>query len=300
MKKVYLISISGGKDSQATWNYMKNKYKHKGLLIPYFCDTGWESEETYKHLKYLEKKLGKLYRIKSDKYSGFEDMCIKRKGFPSRIRRFCTEELKIIPSTKFIRRWKRKGYKVVNVVGVRASESKSQKLKTPKIKNGVKWWIAPKRDVENIYKTSFLGIMPKARIKKDGTFSIPKKAKYFYSQQNSVTTYQPIVHWNTREVMEYNILNNTKNNPLYAQGYSRVGCLPCINANKLERGLLSDKVVNKVTDLEKAVQATTQKTKPVFFHKGGILHDFAYYHKKDKYNTLGFELGCINQLGFCE
>lgn len=301
MKTVYLVSVSGGKDSQAAWIYALKHYSKKGLVIPYFADTGWEAEETYEHLKYLEKTLNsKLTYIKSDKYDGFEDMCIKRKGFPSRVGRFCTEELKIFPAEKFIREWQSKGYRVRNITGVRRDESKTQYLKEPIVKNGVKWWVVPKRDGEGKYKTSFMGKLPTPTKRKDGSLSYPKKSKQYYSKSNSVTTIQPIVYWNTREVLEFNILSGTKNNPLYAKGLTRVGCHPCINANKHEIGSLPLHIVERVRKLEKDVQAQTIKTKPVFFHKGGELKDFAHYFNKHQYNSLGLELGCINQLGICE
>jgi len=288
--KAYLVSISGGKDSQDCLNYILSRYP-KERIIPYFCDTGWESEETYEHIKYLEKTLDiKIHTIKSDKYDGFEDMCIKRKGFPSRIGRFCTEELKIFPAKKFIESYKKQGFNVVNVVGVRASESKSQKLKKPVIKNGVVWWITSKRDCENMYKSSFLGVLPKSK----------KKARSFYKKENAVTTFQPIVYWGEREVYEFNIKCRTKNNPLYAQGFTRVGCMPCINANTIELSLLKPSTIQRIDNLEKAVQATTTNTRPVFFHKGGELKSFKEYRKKYNYNSLNFDLGCINHLGICE
>lgn len=304
MKKVYLVSVSGGKDSQATWIYMKNHYESKGkTIIPYFADTGWEADETYEHLKYLENKLGKLIRISSDKYEGFEDMCVKRKGFPSRIGRFCTQELKIIPSEKFIRSFQDKGYRVVNVTGVRAEESKSQKLKKPVFRNGVSWWFTPKRDIENLYKTTFIGTVPKPTLRKDGTWSYPKKSKAFYSKGNSVTVFQPIVHWEEEDVYDYNTDNNTKNNPLYQQGYTRVGCFPCIMAKVTEIATLPKKAVNRVNELERRVQEVATKTKPVFYHKGGKLTLFSEHYAKHhaKYgNHLSMDLGCVNHLGKCE
>lgn len=77
MKTINLISLSGGKDSQAVLNYCLKHYK-KETIIAYFCDTGWEAPETYKHLEYLEETLNiKIERVKSSKYKNFEDMCIK-------------------------------------------------------------------------------------------------------------------------------------------------------------------------------------------------------------------------------
>ena len=135
-KFVVLVSVSGGKDSQAALNFILAKCK-RVEVVPYFADTGWEAEKTYKHLDYLEKSLNiKIHRIKSKNYDGFEDLSIKR-GFPNRLKRFCTEELKIIPSNDFIKSYQDMGYTVINVTGVRADESESKILKEPKVKNGV-------------------------------------------------------------------------------------------------------------------------------------------------------------------
>lgn len=283
-KIIVLVSVSGGKDSQAALNKILKKCK-RIPVVPYFADTGWESPKTYEHIKYLENVLNiQIHRIKSDKYDGFEDMCIKRKAFPSRVRRFCTEELKIIPSNNFIKKYQSMGYIIINVTGVRKDESISQKLSKPKIKNGVNWWITPKRSAENKWKFSFFYPCTK-KIIKDGL---------------GVLTYQPIIDWTAEQTLLYNLECGTKNNPLYSEGFTRVGCYPCINANTLEIGLLDKDRVEKINQLEKKVQATTINSRPVFFHKGGKLKNFSEIHQKYKFNGLDLDLGCINQFGICE
>ena len=297
MKKVYLVSVSGGKDSQAAANFMLKNYP-KDQLVFYFCDTGWEADETYQHIAYLEKAWGvKIHRVASEKYDGFEDLCEKRKGFPTRQGRFCTIELKLIPSINLIKSYKDAGYKVVNVVGVRADESKTKKLKKQKIINGVVWWIQPARDVENVWKSVFMGEgLPKSK----------KAIKQYYTKENAVTTYQPVVYWSARDVLEYNILSGTKNNPLYAKGHTRVGCMPCIMANNLEVGLLQDFHIARIKELEARVSSASNLNdgdKPTFFQnksKDGRKQQIDEYARKRAYNTLGFELGCINQFGVCE
>ena len=247
MKKIYLVSVSGGKDSQASWIWMKNNYPRSNIRA-YSCDTGWEHEETYKHLDYLEDTLGRIDRISSEKYDGFEDMCIKRKGFPTRIGRFCTVELKIKTSESYIRKWIDAGYKVINVVGVRADESRN-------------------RSGEGKWKCTFLGDIPKYR-KYKRKIKPPSKnsLKKYYKKENAIVTYQPIVHWEERQVYEYNIKNNTKNNPLYTKGFTRVGCIPCIMARVGEIGLLEAKYIDRIDKLEKNVaKVSNLKEKPTFF-----------------------------------
>lgn len=273
MNTIVLASISGGKDSLASYIETTAKWGGRYEIIPYFCDTGWEHELTYDYLDYIESKIGAIVRLKSDKYDGFEDMCIKRKMIPSRVKRFCTEELKVFPSVKFMREWKAKGYRIINVVGVRKDESK-------------------KREPENMWKTTFLGKLPSNKSGKRA------RAKY-YTKENTITTYQPVVYWNTLDIFTAITKAGFKNNPLYSMGYSRVGCYPCIQAKVNEIGMLDDKTVARVTTLEEAVSLVAG-AKILFWHKGGIPVSMKTRHRSTKYNSLGLELGCINQFGICE
>lgn len=265
--------MSGGKDSTASYIEAKARYGSRYKIIPYFCDTGWEHELTYEYINYLESKIGCIVRLKSDKYDGFEDMCIKKKMIPNRLKRFCTEELKVFPSIKFISQWKAKGYRVINVVGVRKDESK-------------------KREPENMWKTTFLGKLPSNKSSK-------KAKSKFFNRDNTVTTFQPVVYWNALDVFTAIQKAGFKNNPLYSMGFSRVGCFPCIQANTNEIGMLDQKTVDRVTELEKTVSAKSGRY-TVFLHKGGKLVSLGNKHRSNKYNGLGLELGCINQFGICE
>ncbi|MCT7528774.1 phosphoadenosine phosphosulfate reductase family protein [Aliarcobacter cryaerophilus] len=281
---IILVSVSGGKDSQATANYILKKHKRIPVVL-YFADTGWEAKETYKHLDYLEATWNKkIHRIKSKKYNGMEDLA-KKRGFPNRLKRFCTEELKIIPSNNFIKQYQEQGYTVINVVGVRNDESKSQKLKKPKIINGVNWLFTPKRDVENKWKFSFF---------------YPCSKKIIKAKQG-VLIYQPILNWTAKQVLEYNLKCGTRNNPLYSQGRTRVGCEPCVECGVREISDLAIETVLRITKLEQEVSELKGK-KCVFYHKGGELQDFNKLYTKYKYkhNALDLDFGCINQFGICE
>lgn len=270
MKRVYLVSVSGGKDSSVTWSYMEKNYAHKGLIVPYFSDTGWEHEDTYLYLDYLEKYFGKkIHRIKSDKYDGFEDMCIKKKMIPSRVRRFCTQELKIRPSEKFIQGWIDKGFRVVNVTGVRKEESRA-------------------RSGEGVWKFNFFS----------GGAAITKRS---IKNRTGCVVFQPIVDWTIHEVYGYAKQHGIDLNPLYYKGFQRVGCYPCIMTNKTEMGFIDQERISRISDLEKSVSEVSG-CKRVWFCADGNKPPISYADmaKKQKYNTLGLDLGCINHLGKCE
>lgn len=117
-----VASISGGKDSAAMSLYLAE------LGIPHeriFLDTGWEHERTYEYLSgELARVLGPIKWISAPKQ--MEDL-IRHKGmFPSRLRRYCTQELKVFPMVRYLRERMDTGLDVVNAVGIRAAESEAR------------------------------------------------------------------------------------------------------------------------------------------------------------------------------
>ena len=94
IKKV--VPLSGGKDSQATLIYACDKYGPQNV-IAVFCDTKWEHELTYAHIKYLIEKLGcDFVDLTSKKYDGMLGLAKKKGRFPATKSKFCTTELKVI------------------------------------------------------------------------------------------------------------------------------------------------------------------------------------------------------------
>ena len=118
-----IISVSGGKDSTAmvlhmlelgfTWEQMEMVY----------MDTGWEHASTYQYLEYLESFFGEeITRLKSqipihpehkdfildlERRIGWESpfirWTVKKTMFPSRIRKWCTDYLKLQPFKRYVK-----------------------------------------------------------------------------------------------------------------------------------------------------------------------------------------------------
>lgn len=112
MKKIYIVNLSGGKDSTA----MLFKLLEMNSTIDYivFCDTGVEFPEVYEHINKVNlylRKWNKSITILKPKYNFIEYMTkYKRKKskyrelpyfFPSYNCRWCTGELKLYPLLKF-------------------------------------------------------------------------------------------------------------------------------------------------------------------------------------------------------
>jgi 3'-phosphoadenosine 5'-phosphosulfate sulfotransferase (PAPS reductase)/FAD synthetase len=116
-----VASVSGGKDSAAMSLWLTEQgIEHDRV----FCDTGWEHADTYEYLRgALTAKLGPITEVRSAKYpGGMAEMIRARKGFPARVRRFCTQELKVYPLAKFLND-RQDVADCVNAVGIRAAES---------------------------------------------------------------------------------------------------------------------------------------------------------------------------------
>jgi 3'-phosphoadenosine 5'-phosphosulfate sulfotransferase (PAPS reductase)/FAD synthetase len=139
--ELHLLSLSGGKDSVAAALYLREQgIEHERI----FMDTGWEHPQLYAHLDYLEEVLGPIHRVAARlpdlpaeimpeieeiealvgrSPSAFVRWVVYKGMFPSRIRRFCTRSLKVDPFLKFV---KELDADIVNVVGVRAAESRAR------------------------------------------------------------------------------------------------------------------------------------------------------------------------------
>lgn len=117
--KVVVANISGGKDSTALSLWLHEcGIEHRRV----FADTGWEHPATYDYLHHvLEPKLGPIDWVRGPRQ--MVDLIESRGMFPSRQRRFCTEELKVKPIGEYMLTLP--GPRVT-VLGIRASESQAR------------------------------------------------------------------------------------------------------------------------------------------------------------------------------
>jgi 3'-phosphoadenosine 5'-phosphosulfate sulfotransferase (PAPS reductase)/FAD synthetase len=114
-----VASISGGKDSAAMSLWLTEQGIDHDRV---FLDTGWEHPATYDYLRgELAAKIGPITWLSSPHKMV---STILRKGmFPSRQRRFCTQELKVFPMQRHLNALIEGGAELVNAVGIRAAES---------------------------------------------------------------------------------------------------------------------------------------------------------------------------------
>lgn len=139
-----VASVSGGKDSTA----LVLALRRAGIPARYvFADTGWEADETYRYLDLLRDRLSiAIDVVKAERIAGLEDRIrstvglpprwresammeriVQRAGFPARIQRWCTRELKLEPLRKYHDMIEAtEGVETVSAIGVRGDESEDR------------------------------------------------------------------------------------------------------------------------------------------------------------------------------
>jgi 3'-phosphoadenosine 5'-phosphosulfate sulfotransferase (PAPS reductase)/FAD synthetase len=279
---MHVVSMSGGKDSTATALVAIEMHGRENCRFV-FADTGNEHEATYEYAQqYLPTMLGiKVDVVRADFTDEFAtkranlarlaagepesavygkrkfhypwtqeaaaralellhptgnpylDMCMLKGGFPSRKRQFCTQYLKTEPLTEYQLDLIDSGYDVWSWQGVRIDESESR------------------------------------RTRLQGTGACVKS---FDVIGGGLFHYRPILRWHVEDVFEAHALAGIQPNPLYRQGMSRVGCMPCINASKAELAEIARRFpdeIERLAEWERLVSNVTRPHSPVsFFHMG--------------------------------
>ena len=128
-QKRSVVMLSGGKDSVATLLWARRT----GLdPIAVYEDTRFEWEGHYAHLDELERLIQPIIRIQSDK--SFLEWGRHKGTFPSRVRKWCTEELKLKVGKQWLDHYRETtGEDVQLLLGIRREESakRADPAKTP-------------------------------------------------------------------------------------------------------------------------------------------------------------------------
>ncbi|MCP4186025.1 MAG: phosphoadenosine phosphosulfate reductase family protein [Gammaproteobacteria bacterium] len=194
-KKDYkiLVPVSGGKDSQTC---LKLAVAAVGAdnVLGLFCDTKFEHPKTYKHID----DIAKLYGVDIVTVNGGSvlEKSIKYGRFPGGGARHCTDELKIRETKIYLKAMAERqgGFEVW--YGMRSDESSER----------------AKRYANKVDETLY---HPHEIMRK-----YPK-----YLGEMGVRFKLPVLDWVTEQVFKY---LDGEENPLYGEGFARVGCFPCL------------------------------------------------------------------------
>lgn len=193
---VVVASVSGGKDSTALMLALREKGVEFRAV---FADTGWEAPETYAYLDVLRERLGPIDVVRPAR--DMRASIRHRAGFPGRMERWCTPELKLAPLRAY---HDAIGVETVSAMGVRAEESEAR-ARMPVWADDDDW----------------------------GGY-----------------VWRPLLSWTIDDVIAIHKRHAIPMNPLYHQGFDRVGCFPCIFARKEEIRLLPASRVDEIEALE--------------------------------------------------
>jgi 3'-phosphoadenosine 5'-phosphosulfate sulfotransferase (PAPS reductase)/FAD synthetase len=118
-----IASVSGGKDSTA----LVLALREAGIEAQYvFADTHWEAPETYEYLDLMRSQLGITIHV-VDAPGGMPAKVAARAGFPARMVRWCTEELKVQPLRAWHTAYENEHLvETANAVGIRSDESEAR------------------------------------------------------------------------------------------------------------------------------------------------------------------------------
>lgn len=235
MNQRIIVPVSGGKDSQACLKLATQQHGSENVL-GLFCDTQWEHPVTYNHVDNLRS----LYKVEIVTVTGgsVPEKTLKYKRFPGGGARHCTDELKIRETRIFLNEYSKKVSPVEVWYGMRTGESSERS----------------KRYADKIENALYMPheVMPR------------KYPKYLAKQ--GVRFKLPILDWATEDVFEF---LNGEQNPLYAQGFDRVGCFPCLAGGdeSKERAFQFDEFGRK--QYEQVIILSEQIGKSIWTSKGG-------------------------------
>lgn len=253
-KTIFVISISGGKDSKVTLissiPLLLNVVKSSQIKVV-FCDTGWEKQETMDELETVKLKLIsfdiEFLVLSNPKYpNGMTDLIKSKKAFPTRMAKTCTQLLKMIPAVEYYKSLNTKGYSVISLVGKRRDESIAR-VNTPD---------------SDVYSY------------KDWHYNI----------------WHPIADWTETDVYSY--LDDSWGIPKsYFNGNKRVGCDECFQADLKSISLMSEDKIQEMEQVEKYVANNYSDKKPTFFFRRNKTFPDGFApireminYAKDKYN----------------
>jgi 3'-phosphoadenosine 5'-phosphosulfate sulfotransferase (PAPS reductase)/FAD synthetase len=229
-KTVNVVSISGGKDSAATILLALSRCA-AGSVVPIFCDTGNEHAEVYNYLAYLEQALDiSIVRLKAD----FSEQIAAKRRFIANDQRHGRD--KHGRRLRWSNKAKRRALAVLYPTGNPFIDlclwkgrfpSRKAQFCTEELKRNMA--VSYQLDLidQGLNVVSWQGVRRDESQNRRNAKKIERIGPHLYA-------FRPLVEWSATQVFEYCASNGLQPNPLYKQGMSRVGCMPCINAGKEE------------------------------------------------------------------
>lgn len=312
MKTVHVVSWSGGKDSTACMLIALKKIGRERMRFV-MADTGNEDQAVFDYRKYIQLKLGvRIEIVKAD----FSDRIFAKRMFIARDQRSGRKKGKKI---RWTNKAKRRALAVLHPSGIpfldlclwkgrfpsRKSQFCTEELKKYVITDYQQTLVA-----EGFNVVSWQGVR---RDESDNRKDALKSERL----EPGITAYRPLVDWSAMQVVSFIKSKGVKMNPLYSEGFDRVGCMPCINSSKEDIRQMASRrpaVVEKLRQWENLVAYASKRLGATFFpaltrekhlKKNGIdeMAEWALTDHGGKQFLLFNEKavnGCASSYGLCE
>lgn len=325
MNIAHVFSVSTGKDSTATLLMGLERGVRNAYYA--FADTGHEHDAVYRHLEYLEARLGiKIDRLRRS----FDEEIAARRLFVARDARVRKRLLlkrdetgrvveRRVQWVRHTNKAKRRILSVLHPTGnpyldlclwkgrfpSRRAQFCTQFLKTEPL---VEYQLALIDTGAKVI--SWQGIRREESENR-------KDAKKFEYQGGGLWVYRPIVDWSVEQVFAIHRRHGIEPNPLYLQGMTRVGCMPCINCSKAEVANTAKRFpaeIDRIAAWERLVAQASKRGEASFFPapddgrgdlRGRDIHSYIQWARTARGGrqvALDFEpsSGCASSYGLCD
>lgn len=276
MAIIHVVSVSGGKDSTATLLIALERFG-RDRVVPIFCDTGNEHEAVYEYLDYLELALEiKIRRLKSN----FDSEIANKRMFIARDLRTGRKDGKKI---RWSNRKKRRALEILHPTGNPYLDlclwkgrfpSRKAQFCTEHLKRN------PAVEFQLSLHDQGHTVVSWQGVRRDESMN-RRNAKQFERVGPRFYTFRPIVDWTAADVFSYCGSKGIQANPLYLQGMGRVGCMPCINANKAELAQIARRFpehIARIHEWEQMVASASKQKAATFICAPGITPNQAKDH----------------------
>lgn len=261
-----VVSVSGGKDSTAT--YLLALEQTGGDFDAVFADTGNEHEATYEYVARLHERTGgpKVQTVRAD----FSRELARKRAY--------LESGKA--TSRAAQPWTEERVQAVLAAGLEPSGVPFLDL--------CRWMgFFPRH--KRVFCSRFLKRLPLHEqiyepliaaglhvISWQGIRAEESARRSCYPmwelspESEFMTIYRPLMGWTVEDVAAMHRRHGLKLNPLYGMGMSRVGCMPCIQSNKLDIRIISRLFpahIAKIRNWERIVRTFSRLGQATFFYQ---------------------------------
>ena len=258
---IHVVSMSGGKDSTAT-ALLALETQPRDSIRFVFADTGNEHQATHDYLDYLRGALGiTIDTVRADLTSAIERLrgVLQTIADGGRVPRFRWTAEEARRALKAVRPSGNPFLDLCVLKGrfpSRRAQFCTQFLKTEPL---VEYQMALIDAGAAVW--SWQGVRGEES---------PERARKpsFEVVGGGLFINRPILRWRAADTFEAHRAVGIEPNPLYRQGMSRVGCMPCINANKnevLEIAARFPEHFKRISEWERVVAAACKRGAASFF-----------------------------------